>query len=388
MKKLIKLFDECEALTEKTMHRTLYLIEAERGIGSGFPRNIYFIQSEAMKYTSDVAQFIRAQENLQSFQCIYLSPTPDVIDSLGLRANSLRYLDFICSNFLECGPLIGEPLFTTTFPRIKDVTVIGTDCPELRSWALNLMTKLYPDHATHDKCKGNALDVDMFDVINNDFKDSIQFDLNHVREMMLHGLECQVCLKLCIYPVTTPCGHTFCDECITNFMKHNDVCPLITCRNNLQGSDKNYFYSHPVDSQDYIKYEKRRKFAEIMLYEEMSILVVQSEVSYELGESYVIPVKYNKMIKKCLESYHRKFGVALKCPEKIYHDGGTIMEVVNAIPGIDRSLELTVIAKDRFRVLERKRKDDYDVAKVELVTESPGEVDVVRNNTSNFETNE
>ncbi|CAG8442880.1 12007_t:CDS:2 [Diversispora eburnea] len=286
MKKLIKLFEKNSEILERKLQRTLYLIETDQGVGFGPPRNVYLIQKEAMEYITDidriwfglytetnaflqelgkrytnvehfgvfmqttgsqachstaVAEFIKRQNKLQTFQSIYLSPTSRVINSLELQANSLRFLDFICSNFFGCAPLerltkcknlevlrfryccgftseIGEPIFTTTFPKIKDVTVLKTDCPELIKWAKKLMKTIYPAFVY----KEEDTEVDYFGTFNSDLEDDTLFDLNHVKGLMLYELICLICLKLCTHPVTTSCGHTFCNECLTNYMTKNE----------------------------------------------------------------------------------------------------------------------------------------------------------------------
>lgn len=39
-------------------------------------------------------------------------------------------------------------------------------------------------------------------------------------------LMCQICLQPFVQPVDTPCAHTFCHVCISNYMKINPLCPL------------------------------------------------------------------------------------------------------------------------------------------------------------------
>ncbi|XP_051501301.1 E3 ubiquitin-protein ligase LNX isoform X2 [Myxocyprinus asiaticus] len=50
-------------------------------------------------------------------------------------------------------------------------------------------------------------------------------------------LMCHICLQPLIRPLDTPCGHTYCQECLTNFLLESDFCPvdriplmLQTCR--------------------------------------------------------------------------------------------------------------------------------------------------------------
>ncbi|XP_061593966.1 E3 ubiquitin-protein ligase LNX isoform X2 [Cololabis saira] len=44
-------------------------------------------------------------------------------------------------------------------------------------------------------------------------------------------LVCHICLQPLIRPLDTPCGHTYCQECLTSFLLESDFCPV--CRSPL-----------------------------------------------------------------------------------------------------------------------------------------------------------
>lgn len=44
-------------------------------------------------------------------------------------------------------------------------------------------------------------------------------------------LVCHICLQPLISPLDTPCGHTYCQECLTSFLLESDFCPV--CRTPL-----------------------------------------------------------------------------------------------------------------------------------------------------------
>ena len=44
----------------------------------------------------------------------------------------------------------------------------------------------------------------------------------------LDDLDCAICSKLLYQPVTTPCGHSMCRECLSRCLDHNPRCPV--CR--------------------------------------------------------------------------------------------------------------------------------------------------------------
>ncbi|KAL7871995.1 hypothetical protein SRHO_G00069780 [Serrasalmus rhombeus] len=65
-------------------------------------------------------------------------------------------------------------------------------------------------------------------------------DENHeynYKEEVDDELLCHICLQPLIRPLDTPCGHTYCQECLTSFLLESDFCPvdrvpllLQTCR--------------------------------------------------------------------------------------------------------------------------------------------------------------
>ncbi|XP_060773376.1 E3 ubiquitin-protein ligase LNX isoform X2 [Neoarius graeffei] len=54
-------------------------------------------------------------------------------------------------------------------------------------------------------------------------------DENHeynYKEEVDDELMCHICLQPLISPLDTPCGHTYCQECLTNFLVESDFCPV------------------------------------------------------------------------------------------------------------------------------------------------------------------
>eukprot|EP01056_Protomagalhaensia_sp_Gyna25_P000682 Protomagalhaensia_sp_Gyna_25__681@NODE_1319_length_1947_cov_39_048742_g1052_i0_p2_GENE_NODE_1319_length_1947_cov_39_048742_g1052_i0NODE_1319_length_1947_cov_39_048742_g1052_i0_p2_ORF_typecomplete_len284_score30_02zfC3HC4_2/PF13923_6/1_7e12zfC3HC4_3/PF13920_6/5_5e10zfC3HC4_4/PF15227_6/8_2e09zfC3HC4_4/PF15227_6/4_9e03zfRING_5/PF14634_6/8_3e08zfRING_6/PF14835_6/9_3e08zfRING_UBOX/PF13445_6/7_3e08zfRING_UBOX/PF13445_6/2e02ProkRING_4/PF14447_6/1_3e02ProkRING_4/PF14447_6/7e07zfC3HC4/PF00097_25/4_5e07zf len=48
-------------------------------------------------------------------------------------------------------------------------------------------------------------------------------------------LECPICIKLLYKPISTTCGHTFCELCLEAALEHRPLCPL--CREPVSRSD-------------------------------------------------------------------------------------------------------------------------------------------------------
>ncbi|XP_077462848.1 E3 ubiquitin-protein ligase LNX isoform X2 [Stigmatopora argus] len=60
---------------------------------------------------------------------------------------------------------------------------------------------------------------------------SHQLEENHeyiYKDEVDNDLVCHICLQPLIWPLDTPCGHTYCRECLTSFLLESDFCPV--CR--------------------------------------------------------------------------------------------------------------------------------------------------------------
>ncbi|XP_035509797.1 E3 ubiquitin-protein ligase LNX isoform X1 [Morone saxatilis] len=63
---------------------------------------------------------------------------------------------------------------------------------------------------------------------------SHQLEENHeylYKDEVDDDLVCHICLQPLIRPLDTPCGHTYCQECLTSFLLESDFCPV--CRTPL-----------------------------------------------------------------------------------------------------------------------------------------------------------
>ncbi|XP_061086317.1 E3 ubiquitin-protein ligase LNX isoform X1 [Conger conger] len=59
-------------------------------------------------------------------------------------------------------------------------------------------------------------------------------------------LVCHICLQPLILPIDTPCGHTYCTECLTSFLLEKDFCPVDRCLLQLQTCKKSSILVHKL----------------------------------------------------------------------------------------------------------------------------------------------
>ncbi|KAJ7986496.1 hypothetical protein DPEC_G00340480 [Dallia pectoralis] len=58
------------------------------------------------------------------------------------------------------------------------------------------------------------------------------------------NLTCHICLQPLINPLDTPCGHTYCRECLTSFLLESDFCPVDRTSLMLQRCHKSSLLVH------------------------------------------------------------------------------------------------------------------------------------------------
>jgi len=98
--------------------------------------------------------------------------------------------------------------------------------------------------------------------------------------------ECSLCFRLFCKPVTTPCGHTYCKNCLLASLKFSAMCPL--CRTELHNPCKykynaNIVLMNVLDKHFKEQYQIREKEDE---KEEEESLANNNDNDKEIAEDY------------------------------------------------------------------------------------------------------
>ncbi|XP_060934471.1 E3 ubiquitin-protein ligase LNX [Limanda limanda] len=78
---------------------------------------------------------------------------------------------------------------------------------------------------------------------------SHQLEENHeylYRDEVDDDIVCHICLQPLIRPLDTPCGHTYCQECLTSFLLESDFCPVCRAALMLQSCRKPSLLVHKL----------------------------------------------------------------------------------------------------------------------------------------------
>ncbi|XP_035516093.1 LON peptidase N-terminal domain and ring finger 1, like [Morone saxatilis] len=188
-------------------------------------------------------------------------------------------------------------------------------------------------------------------------------------------LECSLCMRLFYEPVTTQCGHTFCKNCLERCLDHTPQCPL--CKESLKEylACRKYMVTTVLDtlikqylSQDFAErtkthVEETRELSD--LTKNVPIFVCTMAYPTVPCPLHVFEPRYRLMIRRCMETGTRQFGMCINDPQKGFVDYGCMLTIrsVHFLPD-GRSVADTIGGK-RFRVLSRGMKDGYSTADIE-----------------------
>ncbi|KAI8798730.1 LON peptidase N-terminal domain and RING finger protein 3 [Biomphalaria glabrata] len=207
------------------------------------------------------------------------------------------------------------------------------------------------------------------------------------KERNVEDLECGLCYRLFYQPVTTPCGHTFCRKCLDRCLDHTVTCPM--CKGNLAEylAERRQAVNIAIEGilETYFKEEYLERCR--MNDEEMVELIRMGS-----GQQSDIPVfvctlsfptiscplhifepRYRLMIRQCMESGNRQFGMCMHMPDSDseFSDFGCMLEIRDVQYFPDGRSVVDTVGGRRFKVLSRGKRDGYNTARVEFLSDKP-----------------
>ncbi|XP_069552962.1 LON peptidase N-terminal domain and RING finger protein 1 [Brachyistius frenatus] len=205
---------------------------------------------------------------------------------------------------------------------------------------------------------------------------------NHHGETILGVLtvsdfECPLCIRLFYEPVTTPCGHTFCKNCIERSLDHNLRCPL--CKQPLQEYFRNRKYNPTVLLQDIMtrlfpsqladrKQIHDAEMAELSnLTKDIPIFVCTVAYPGIPCPLHIFEPRYRLMMRRCMETGTKKFGMCSYEHGKRFADYGCMLEILGLDLLPDGRSYVKTVGGNRFRVLKRGQRDGYHTADIEYL---------------------
>lgn len=210
-----------------------------------------------------------------------------------------------------------------------------------------------------------------------------------LKDSIRNELDCQVCYSLITYPLTTPCGHTFCRGCVATVLDHTDLCPI--CRRKLNMSST--INSEPVNKR--ISDITQLFFSDQVTSQKQSLAEEQSDsdagtvlplfvdsLSFPTMPTFlrIFEPRYCLMIRRVMESRDRKFGMVMynrlgrpqgQLGATQFMQYGTVLRVerFEPLPG-GRSL-IFANGVSRFKVIKSDIVDGYHVGQIQRVDDIP-----------------
>ncbi|XP_063784421.1 LON peptidase N-terminal domain and RING finger protein 1-like isoform X2 [Pseudophryne corroboree] len=226
-----------------------------------------------------------------------------------------------------------------------------------------------------------SLDKDRLNSQEEDEKHNSSLPLNPSPKdlLSLSDVECSLCIRMFLDPVTTPCGHTFCRECLERCMDHQPYCPL--CKQSLREYLRVGCYSVTTLLQNLMmaifpSEMTDREQVHLSEIAELSNLVSNvpifvctiafPEVPCPL---HVFEPRYRLMMRRCLETGTRSFGMCLYESGKSFSDFGCMLEILHLDYLPDGRSLVETIGRRRFRVLQRGQIDGYHKAEIEYLVD-------------------
>ncbi|XP_056156866.1 LON peptidase N-terminal domain and RING finger protein 3-like isoform X2 [Lampris incognitus] len=190
-------------------------------------------------------------------------------------------------------------------------------------------------------------------------------------------LECSLCMRLFHEPVTTPCGHTFCLQCLERCLDHNPKCPL--CKQELSEYLAHRQYCKTVLMEYLIsKYfpnelmERQKMNQEEMaelsnLNKNVPMFVCTMAFPTVPCPLHIFEPCYRLMIRRCMETGTKCFGMCLGDNHKGFADFGCLLEIRNVEFFSDGRSVVDTIGRRRFKVIQHSQRDGYNTADIEYL---------------------
>ncbi|XP_069924613.1 LON peptidase N-terminal domain and RING finger protein 1 isoform X3 [Oryctolagus cuniculus] len=214
----------------------------------------------------------------------------------------------------------------------------------------------------------NPSEVCMFSLADGDIPEEL---------IDVSDFECSLCMRLFFEPVTTPCGHSFCKNCLERCLDHTPYCPL--CKESLKEylADRRYCVTQLLEEL-IVKYlpdelSERKKIydeetAELShLTKNVPIFVCTMAYPTVPCPLHVFEPRYRLMIRRSIQTGTKQFGMCVSDTQNSFADYGCMLQIRNVHFLPDGRSVVDTVGGKRFRVLKRGMKDGYCTADIEYL---------------------
>ncbi|PON70362.1 43kDa postsynaptic protein [Trema orientale] len=195
---------------------------------------------------------------------------------------------------------------------------------------------------------------------------------NHGRPERSDEFDCTLCLKLLYEPITTPCGHSFCQSCLFQSMDRGNKCPL--CRTVLfigpRSCSISVTLNNIIQKNFPVEYAERKSEHESLTsfgVDLMPLFVMEVVIPCQRFPLHIFEPRYRLMVRRIMEGSHRMGMVIVDPTTGSLADFACEVEITECEPLPDGRFYLEIESRRRFRIIRSWDQDGYRVAEIEWV---------------------
>eukprot|EP00249_Psilotum_nudum_P019303 c27187_g1_i1 orf=247-1761(+) len=199
-----------------------------------------------------------------------------------------------------------------------------------------------------------------------------------VKVQRTDDFECTLCLKLLYNPVTTPCGHSFCRQCLLQAMDHGNKCPM--CRTILFVSPRTYPTSVTLRNiiqknfpEEYAERKEETDNTTVMEKEILPLFVMDVVLPYQKISLNIFEPRYRLMVRRVMEGNHRMGMVGFDPKTGSLADTACEVAIIECEPLPDGRFYLEVEGCRRCHIIKTWEQDGYRVGQVAWIQDSLAE---------------
>lgn len=206
------------------------------------------------------------------------------------------------------------------------------------------------------------------------------YDSSHSLDALRSSLniptECPICCTRFTNPTTTPCGHTFCRNCLVRSLDHQRSCPF--CRDSLDFCPPPTLVLTTILSQLYIEQDDDES-ADVHALNDFDssdtrvpLLIGSLSFPHINCVIHVFEPRYRLMLRRIMSSSRRRFAMCLARRNRTqqqqpFYEYGTILELMHVQTLPDGRSIVQAVGSHRFKVTNFDLVDGYHMADIERI---------------------
>ena len=205
------------------------------------------------------------------------------------------------------------------------------------------------------------------------------FDASHSLEALRNSFnmptECPICCTRFTNPTTTPCGHTFCSNCLVRSLDHQRSCPF--CRDGLDFCPPPTQVLTSILTQLYTDDDESMDVHTINDFDSsdtrVPLLIGSISFPHVNCVIHVFEPRYRLMLRRIMASPRQRFAMCLARRKRTqqtqapFYEYGTILELMHVQTLPDGRSIVQAVGSHRFKVTNYDSVDGYHMADIERI---------------------